>query len=378
MGGTNTTGPAPSVSVRWISLLAVGAALSAWLASWTLGGLAQQPAGVDFLPVWTAGRMAANVYDFAAITDAQRWLIGNLWTARPFIYPPSMLLLVAPFAALGFWAGYACWTMGSASLYLWIVARSLPGLHALLLVFLATSRPFLLAAFAGQPGLLIAALIVAALGVLDRRPVLAGVLLGAAAMVKPTLLAFAPVCLLAGGHYRALLGAAAAAAAIGAASVLSFGLDTWAQWLSALGWFQSLVSGEGYLPNMITPTAAALLLGVDGPALLAARAVFWVAAAVIAWTAFRTRRPLEQRLAAMVGSGLLVSPYAMSYDLVALAPAALIVLAKTAAADRWLSALAAFALFVAAAVPFLGPYAVAGFIALVLASGGDETNRSGG
>jgi hypothetical protein len=374
LGTRHHFGPDGETSaLRWLPplALALAFAFSLGITCLSLGIFAKQPAGVDFLPVWTAARLApdkvGDVYDFALLTELQRWLIGDRWEYRPFIYPPSSLLLVAPFGALDFWVSYMAWLACISGLYLWSVSRNLPSLHIFLLVLVVTSRPFVLAAFAGQASLLVAALLVLAVSMLDSRYWLAGVLIGVAGSIKPTLLALAPMCLIAGGHYRALAGAAITGLAIALASLLAFGIDPWFHWLSALSRFEVLIASDrNYLPSTITPTAAALLLGLDGWALHAMRLGFAVAGAAIAWIVFRNRNRFEQRLTALVGSGLLLSPYALQYEVTMLFPAAMIVLARAAACTRWVVACAVLVLLTCAALPFIGAYATLGLIALVL------------
>ena len=57
--------------ILWALTLALGALAAG--ETWTLVNF--QPLGVDFLPLWTAGRMASSdpghIYDFAAVTRAQ-------------------------------------------------------------------------------------------------------------------------------------------------------------------------------------------------------------------------------------------------------------------------------------------------------------------
>jgi hypothetical protein len=85
-----------------------------------------QPLGVDFLPLWTAARMAwtapGHVYDFKLITEAQSWLLPDLAWPRPFAYPPTALLPLAPLGTLSFWVALAAWL--AASLALFLVAGS--------------------------------------------------------------------------------------------------------------------------------------------------------------------------------------------------------------------------------------------------------------
>src|ERR1700759_2003739 len=74
------------------AVLAVLAASEAWAL------INFQPLGVDYLPLWTAGRMAwtapGHVYDFAAVTHAQNWLLPGLKWMRPYAYPPTALLVL--------------------------------------------------------------------------------------------------------------------------------------------------------------------------------------------------------------------------------------------------------------------------------------------
>ena len=359
--------------VRWRLLFGFAFAVSLCVTMGTLGILALQPAGVDFLPVWTAARLAAeraaDVYDFTRVTDLQRWLIGEGGTPRPFIYPPSALVLMAPFGVFDFRVSFALWLVCTGGLYLWSVSRNLTSLQVLSLAFIVTGRPVLLAGFAGQASLLVAALILMGLSMLERRPLAAGILIGLAASVKPALLALAPLCLVAGRHYRALAGAFFAGAATGLASLLAFGPEPWLRWFAALGAFETLVIRDhGFLPNMITPTAAALQLNLQGVALLLVRVGFAAAGAAIGWIVFRTPRPLEQRVTALVASGLFLSPYALHYEAIMLAPAAVIVLARTAAQPRWWLGPQGLLLLTIATMPYLGPYGTLGLIALVLFS----------
>ncbi len=70
------------------------AGIAARLAAFKLGA---QTLFVDFLALWTGGRMAnarpSRLYDFAATDRAQAWLLGAAAHDRLFPYPPSSLLV---------------------------------------------------------------------------------------------------------------------------------------------------------------------------------------------------------------------------------------------------------------------------------------------
>ena len=296
----------------WIALAAVFLLLDAGL-------LRLFAFGADWAPLWVAGRQAwtdaARVYDFDLMTSLQAPLLGHV-DHRPFIYPPSALLIVAPLALLPFQASLFAVSAGSLALLAW-AARPFGGDRALLLI----APPVLLCAIAGQPSLAVGALAAAAVTRLGSRDLVAGLLLGVAAAIKPTLFLLAPIALLSGGHWRALLWSGVTAAAIALISGAVFGFGTWALWLGALPGFQQLVLGEpSLLSSTITPYATAVRFGVDPRIAMLAAAL--VALPVVGFVFARTR-DCGARLVALLGGGLLIAPYSMNYELALLAPAVL-------------------------------------------------------
>jgi hypothetical protein len=272
--------------------------------------------GADWAPLWAAGHFAwvdpARAYDFSAVTLHQQPVIGPS-TPRPFIYPPTALMLFAPFALLPFYLSLAAFILPSLVLFIRASAKveAAPSL-------LVTAPPVMLAIIVGQPTLLVAALLFGALALLPDDENRAGALIGICAVIKPPLLLLAPVALCAGGHWRAIRIAAVSAATLCAASVLLFGLDPWWAWLAALPRFQALVAGfEPLARNAVTPYATAARLGVSTTATMAIAVPIAIAGTVFA---FRRSRDLSVRLVALVGGALLVSPYAMDYELAAFAP----------------------------------------------------------
>src|SRR5580658_2864871 len=111
---------APKAKLLW----ALGLALAAVGALQIVSLLRFQPPGMDFLPLWTAGRMALSepgrVYDFAAVTHAQAWLLPPHFAwMRPFAYPPTALLVLAPLGALPFWAALTVWLTAGLAAFLY-------------------------------------------------------------------------------------------------------------------------------------------------------------------------------------------------------------------------------------------------------------------
>ena len=270
----------------------------------------------DWAPLWVAGHLswtnAGLAYDADLVSSLQTPLIGTT-SDRPFIYPPSALLLFAPFSMLPFTVAFVIFGALSVALYTYGAQVMKPRPILLLL-----APPFVLAAMAGQPTLLVAALILFGLAQLDRNEGWAGVLLAIAAMIKPPLLLLAPVALAGGSYWRAIAAAGATATAIAGVSLAVFGVDAWFAWLSALPAFKALVTEfQPLLRNAVTPYAMAVRL--DVPPYLATACAALVAIPM-AWWSFSRTQDTGIRLAALVGGALLVSPYAMNYELAALAP----------------------------------------------------------
>ena len=110
------------LKVRALWALALALAAIGVPQIWTLINF--QPLGIDFLPLWTAGRMSwahpDRVYDFSPrLATAQGCLLPNLESQRPYIYPPTTLLLLAPFGCLPFWPALAAWVALGLGVFLY-------------------------------------------------------------------------------------------------------------------------------------------------------------------------------------------------------------------------------------------------------------------
>src|ERR1019366_7073866 len=141
---------------------------------------------------------------------AEQAAIGIPTEYNYFYYPPVFLLICAPLAWLPYLPAFILFqAAGAAACFfaLRMIRRDLP-----LVVFLAFPGLWW-AIGTGQNALLTAALFAAGTVLLERRPWLAGLCLGALCY-KPHFGLLIPVALIAGGHWRGSLGAAAAVALI--------------------------------------------------------------------------------------------------------------------------------------------------------------------
>ena len=359
------------VAVAWrrvrFAVLASGFAVLACLGwdAW-VGLMRTQPLGIDFLPMWAAGREAFShpdrVYNVIRLTRFEHPLLEGFHGPRPFVYPPTALLLFALVAALPFALANGLWTLAGVGLILAAVSPRLPSQRWLASFAMLASPAAVLVMVTGQVTFLIAALAVSALGRLENRPIVAGVLLGIAGVLKPQAMALAPVALVASRQWRAMAGAAICAGVASAVATLVFGWGAWLGWAHALASFQRWVMATPALQRgMITPSALGLSLRLDPGGYDVWRLAFALGAVVMVWAVFRRTDDLARRLAALLGGALFVTPYAMHYDAALLAPSAALMLTTRHSPGAWIVALIAGAVLCFAAVPHWGAAAVTAF-----------------
>ncbi|MBI1250470.1 MAG: DUF2029 domain-containing protein [Alphaproteobacteria bacterium] len=303
------------------------AALFALIASvWTILSLPNlidpmgKPIGYDFMAFWSGGRMAldgdaALAYDPMHIIEAHRLAVPGVETFYLWHYPPTYFLLTAPLGAMPYLLAFAMFV--GASLWAWkpVALAAAPDKRALWAI--AALPAGLICLMHGQNGFLTAALVGGALLLLDKRPYLAGVLIGIL-VIKPHLAVLFPIALLAIGQWRAIASAAATAAALIAMSILAFGLEPWRAFIENLPLVKGYVD-SGWLPWGMMPTTYVFARSLDlspqiaqilhGAVALAAAAAVW-----IAWR--RTAASFESRAAVFAAASLLISPYLFYYDLV--------------------------------------------------------------
>lgn len=263
----------------------------------------------DFTVFWTAVRVDPSiVYDLEAISRAQAPLLGGFKGARPFVNPPSFLPWLEPFGALPLLSALALWV----ALGLTAFAAACRGLVSWRHIPLVVVAPcFVLGVVTGQVSFFIAAAVIAAVTQLKSRPVLAGALFALAATIKPQAVLLAPLAMVAGAHWRALIASAVTGLAIGGACVLIQGPELWLQWWGALEGFVEISQRYYLMKRGATPSSLAYLLGLSGVwagLLIGAGAILGIAVVI---AVFRAPEDVPNRIAALVAGGILCAPYAM-------------------------------------------------------------------
>ena len=180
-----------------------------------------QPIGTDFSNVYAAGTLtwqgrSAEAYAPALQHAAEKAVFDGRevpfygWHYPPFFFAVAVLVAAVPYAG--------AWRSGWSQALRPISPRSAPSCRARKRCWLAAAFPAVFVNVGhGQNGFLTAALLGGALHWLDRRPWLAGVLIGLLAY-KPQFGVLIPIALLAGGRWRTIGAAAATVAALVAVS----------------------------------------------------------------------------------------------------------------------------------------------------------------
>jgi hypothetical protein len=242
------------------------------------------------------------------------WGIGSaalhdVYGRYGFAYPPTALLLVRPFGLLAFWPSLIAWGF-AGSLAIGAASRRMMGPRGLALGFCTSAFVGVLAG--GQVSLFVGALVIAGLSAVGPR--CRGVLLAAAAVLKPQSVLAAPVALIAQRDWRAVGWAMMASLALLAASFALFGLGTWERWATHLHNFPTYLSTRGIDLKDVGVYGIARSFGLPGWAFLAGVPL----GIATSWLVFRGEARLVDRYAAFVCSTVLMSPYTLPYDLAGL------------------------------------------------------------
>ncbi len=277
-----------------------------------------QPGSTDFVSFHAAGALANQgvpwlAYDRAAHHLAEQAAVGEAIPYNYFCYPPIFLLLCAALARLPYLVAFILFQAAGAAacfLALRLIRRDLP-----LVVLLAF--PGIWWAFGtGQNALLTAALFAAGTALIDRRPWLAGLCLGALSY-KPHFGLLVPLALIAGGHWRAIAGAIVSVTALTAASAAGFGIATWQAFFAAAAGSADIYAGQAiFMSGLTSPYGVLMVLGFGRGAAFAVQAIVILGAAgLVAGVWRRKDTPLPIRAAVLLAATAIAVPIMMFYDL---------------------------------------------------------------
>lgn len=279
-----------------------------------------QPFGADFINYWSAAALAwsgrANeIYDWLAFHEFQQGVVGAKIGPFHYSYPPVLIVLTLPLAALPYVPAFALWLLASFYAFWRALRAAMPNGGALLLA-LAVPAGYI-NFVGGQNAYWTAALIGGGLVLLDRRPAIAGVLFGLM-IYKPHLGLLIPVALIAGRQWLAFLTASATAVVLIGASVALFGADLWADYAASAAKLRQwiLEDGADTFHRMLSVFAAARRVGFDVTASYLIQAASALCAAAVVAVAWYRDALAPVRYSLLIVGTFLATPYLQDYDLV--------------------------------------------------------------
>lgn len=287
------------------------------------------PLGSDFSQVWIAGKEViagapeAPFY-FDRHSAAQRREFPLADGVFGWHYPPFFLAPAAALAHLPYLQALALWQLSTFAVYLLVILAIMKNTGVRLSVTLLTAVAFPAVAINlghGQNGFLTAALLGAGFHWLDRAPRAAGAAFALLAY-KPQFGLSLPLALLVERRARTIVAAVLVLAVMGAASVMAFGPGSWRAFFDNLHFTQRVVIEQGLtgFEKIQSVFAAARHMGASVSTAWTCQAAttLFVLAALV----FLSRSTADSRAkaAGAILASLLTTPYALDYDLMALAP----------------------------------------------------------
>lgn len=283
--------------------------------------LLRKPASTDFVSFYAAGSLADSRTPFLAYDQAAHY-IAEEKASEPgitynfFYYPPTFLLLCRGLAYLPYLVAFIGFEVVTLAFYALILRRILGERGWDILVPILAFPPVLWTIGLGQNGFLTAGLFGAATLLVDRRAFSAGLLLGGLCC-KPHLALLVPLALVAGGRWRALMGALVSTLSLCLLSLAMFGWHTWHDFLVAITRSGHVyASGRIAFGGFVTPFGGALLLGAGPGTAAILQAISCAAAAIFVAFVWHQNLPLAIRAASLISATLVAVPLALFYDLV--------------------------------------------------------------
>ena len=282
-----------------------------------------KPIGTDFSNVYAAGVLtlsgkAPDAYD----PKLQHAAEIAVFEGRdvPFFgwhYPPFFLMIAALLALMPYALALLCWLAVSLPAFMiavhaivprretWLVTAAFPA------VFVNVGH--------GQNAFFTAALLGGFLTLLNRRPVIAGILLGLLSY-KPQFGLLIPLVLLVTGRWTTILSATATVAVLIGASTLLFGMSVWHAFIESATFTRTIVleaGGTGWEKIQSLFSAVRMWGGSIDAAYAAQGALALTLAASVVWL-WRSQAAFELKAAALAIACLLATPYVLDYDMVVL------------------------------------------------------------
>lgn len=291
--------------------------------------------GTDYMVFYGAVRLFLAGKD-ALLFEGHRFTahlnsVFSMWLPkpmpfRPWVYPPTYLLIMLPFGKLTFFPSYVAFQVASAGLLVGALflgeqdrqRKAVTVAAALLCPAAAWNVAF------GQNAFLVCALLIGGFRLCERRPTLGGIVLGLLSF-KPQFWMLVPIALVAARDWRALAATLLSAAALASVSAAVLGPEIWWRWLHfALTNYADPQASWTRLGRMWGDDIYACLVASGLPGSLANAAQIAVAAlsAGVVCRIFSRGIPPDRKLAVLLSASILAAPQSTPQDSLMLAIAA--------------------------------------------------------
>jgi hypothetical protein len=366
----------------WAALVAsLGGMLYIVASSNGLNDYQGRPLGTDFANVYAAGTYVLEgkpelAFDPPAQHAREQQIFG---AATPFYgwhYPPFFLFIAGLLALMPYMLALAVWQGVTLILYL-LAMRSVLGAYLpsptrgevkTLWLLLAVAYPAVFINLGhGHNGFLTAALMAAALVMLDRRPIVAGVLFGLLAY-KPQFGLLIPLVLIATARWKTFAAASITVALLTIVTTLTFGMKVWPAFLESTHFTRLVVleAGDTGWQKIQSVFSWVRMWGGSVPLAYGIQTAVTAAIAVALMWLWRSSIAFPYKAAALIIGALLATPYSLDYDLMVLAPAIAFLTAeglaqgfrpgeKTALAALWIVPLIARSFAEVTSIPLAAP-----------------------
>lgn len=275
----------------------------------------------DFSNYWIASRLMLSGEALDLFRGHETYfahmqaVFGADYPWHSWSYPPSYLLFLGPLGLMPHSLSMAAFLFVTLVLYLHSVSIIAGRVQALVVLLLV---PFLYANIIyAQNGFLIGALILYGLGLRESRPWLAGLAIGLLT-VKPQLGLLFPLLLLYERRWIVIISASATAIALVLISSLLFGIEAWTGYLAHTLPYQTFVMrelGGSFLHLLLSLYGWLRLEGVEAAVALPIHIGFAVVAlSAYGFSLFLAPDKVARSLCLVIAS-LLITPYALAYDL---------------------------------------------------------------
>jgi len=309
-------------AIAWGRVLLAGELiLFVFLALWQNGVWAEVkvPVSADFVSFYAAGKLTLAgtpelAYDRTAHFLAEQRAAAPGGGYQFFFYPPIFLFLCAALAGLPYLVAYVVFQLVTMAMFVAVMRRVLRAQGWAWIAPLLAFPAVFWNIGVGQNAFLTAALLGGFTLLIDRRPGIAGMLLGMLCY-KPHFGLLAPLALAAGGRWRAFLSAAITVTAVVAATIATFGWETWRAYLAAFAGSSDIYqSGTIDFAGMVSVLGGVRLMGGSGNEAILAQAVMAVLMAGVVVFIWRRGATRSVRGASLLTATLLAVPVALLYD----------------------------------------------------------------